>query len=150
MQMLLYLAALTQHKSKNIVPAGVLYMPSSLPIVNVSHDEAQKITNKQMEKFKMDGIILDDSEIVQAMESEANGIFIPAVIENGRLKKSETLMSLSDMGKLLKTVESLVIDMVNTIQSGDMSAIPAKQYTFDVCDVCDYSSVCHKKLLKLK
>lgn len=150
MQMLLYLAALTQHKSKNIVPAGVLYMPSSLPIVNVSHDEAQKITNKQMEKFKMDGIILDDSEIVQAMESEANGIFIPAVIENGRLKKSETLMSLSDMGKLLKTVESLVIDMVNTIQSGDMSAIPAKQYTFEVCDVCDYSSVCHKKLLKLK
>ena len=96
----------------------------------------------------MNGIILDDSEIVQAMESEANGIFIPAVIENGQLKKSEALMSLADMGKLLKEVESLVIDMVSTMQNGDMSANPAKQYNFDVCDVCDYTAVCHKKLLK--
>lgn len=148
MQMLLYLAALTQNKSDNIVPAGVLYMPSSLPIINVGHDETQKITNKQMEKFKMNGVVLDDSEIVQAMENEANGVFIPAVMENGQLKKSEALISLSNMGKLLKKVESLVIDMVRTMQNGDISADPAKQYTFDVCDVCDYAAACHKKLLK--
>lgn len=145
MQMLLYLAAFTQHKDKNLIPAGVLYMPSSLPIVNVGHDEKSTVTNKQMEKFKMNGIVLNDSEIVKAMESEANGIFKPAVMENGQLKKSEALISLSDMGKLLKKVESLVIDMVSTMQHGNMSANPAKQYNFDVCDVCDYASVCRKR-----
>lgn len=147
MQMLIYLAAIRancKNRYGSIIPAGVLYMPASLPIINTVHDNPQNILNQQTEKFRMNGIIINDSDIIYGMEKDAKGIFIPVTMKNGKPNKTDSLMSLSEMGSLLEKTEELVISMVDSINNGDFDANPYPSAAHDVCEFCDYSSICLK------
>ena len=78
------------------------------------------------------------------MEKDAKGIFIPVTMKNGKPNKTDSLMSLSEMGSLLEKTEELVISMVDSINNGDFDANPYPSAAHDVCEFCDYSSICLK------
>lgn len=145
MQMLLYMDAILKNndaKYRNLVPAGILYMPSNQPLVNTDRNEdTDKIKSMQVKKMKMNGLVLDNPVVVNGMEDGAKGIFIPAVIKDGEVSNSESVASLALFGALLKKVEKLVINMASCLRDGDIKAEP-KKGEYDACKWCAYKSVC--------
>jgi len=144
LQMLVYLLALEKNpKNKSIVvPCGVLYMPAIRPTVTAEHNvDAIDLNSQKTKKLKMNGLLIDSPEIIEAMEKDAKGIFIPAKIKNSQVQKSESLVSTELMGKILKKIESLIIEMAENLKSGLIPAKPAKGL-YDACEFCDYKEAC--------
>ena len=88
--MLLYLFTLCDKKNdryENAVPAAVMYMPAD-PKAPAVDEQSPSIAVKKA--YRMDGLVIDDAEVVAAMERTGEGVFIPvAVDKNGELKKSD-------------------------------------------------------------
>lgn len=148
MQMLIYLFAVWKsgfRKYRNIKPAGVLYMPVKAPYAKIERGEDEKsIAEKKQKDARMQGMVLDDSRIIYAMDSRADGKIIPASI-NKSGEPSGMIISLKQMGILMNRVEKILADMAVSLHDGKIGVNPARattgQYS-DVCEYCDYKEVC--------
>lgn len=153
-QMLLYLYAIkkngTEYYSENgkynIVTAGVLYMPST------PHSKTGKMNSKAEEEsqikdrkrnFKMNGILIKDKDILNAMENGIQGLFIPAKVKSdGEFQaNSDSLVELEKFGKIFSMIDKKVMSMAQSIYNGEIDCVPAKGKE-DACKYCDYKSVC--------
>ena len=158
-QMLFYLAAI---KSKGgelladsktpLVPAGILYMPSKAAMTSGGHySEEQKnaAVNEQKSKFKMNGLLINDTEILDAMEKDIQGIFIPAKRKSakgadGKAELSDhysSVVSLEEYGKIFEYVNKKIKEMAESLMSGKIERRPVKG-SEDACKSCDYKTVC--------
>ncbi len=150
MQMLIYLFAIWRsgfRDYKNIKPAGILYMPVNAPYAKIDRDEGQEAIAAQKHKAaKMNGMVLDDSRVIYAMDSRAEGELVPALIKKDG-ENSGTLISIKQMSLLMKRVEKILADMAVSLHEGEIPVRPAfAQLTtspyHDVCKYCDYKDVC--------
>lgn len=138
-QMLVYLFALKNHGKErygdDLQVAGVLYMPSD--------PSPQTGENTATGMYTMNGLLLDDPKVLQAMEANGKGIFIPTKIEKGGNWKKASLGSLEEFGKLEKHIDELIVSMAQAIRDGDLEAIPARKGTeHDACKYCEYKGLC--------
>lgn len=147
LQMLIYMAALNRNGEayfgKNITPAGVLYMPAVSPVINVTESEdLKKATSNAESKRKMQGIVLDDIDVVKAMDENLCGDYLPVKLKGDVLVGNvESLATLEQFGALFSQVDAVVSEMAQTLCDGDVSAVPAKG-EYDPCQWCAYKSVC--------
>lgn len=150
MQMLIYLFAIWKNgfrDYKNVKPAGILYMPVNAPFAKIERDEGEDVIASQKQKAaKMNGMILDDSRVIYAMDSRTSGDIIPAAIKKDG-ENSGTLISLKQMDLLMKRVEKILGEMAVSLHEGKIPVNPAfAQSTtspyHDVCKYCDYKDVC--------
>ncbi len=144
MQMLIYLAALIQNGQYQ--PAGVLYMPASRPIISISRsakpDAVEKEINKQL---RMNGVVVNDTSVICGMEEHAQGIYIPVALKDGVPKSQESLLNADEMQSVLSHIESLIGNMAQNLQQGNVQANPL-QGAYDGCLYCPYFAVCqHEK-----
>ncbi len=136
LQMLLYLYVLVQDKSgffSNPKAGGILYMPAK-------RDEKNK-------SFRMNGLIVDDKEIIEAMEEGKGGKFIPTSKSTNSFADNETFQL------LFGHIEKLLTDMGETIKCGELSPNPIEFKNNTSCTYCDYASICRNSgtnLRKLK
>ncbi len=145
-QMLIYIFSLWQNGGERygkVTPAGVLYLPAKLPVIQAARDaDGEAVEKEQIRALRMNGLLLDDPEIVRAMEHDAAGLFIPArLTARGELAKGASVASLEQFGKLKKRIESLLMKMAETLRQGDIAALPLAGET-DACAWCDYRAVC--------
>ena len=138
-QMLVYLFALKNHGKPrygdDLKVAGVLYMPSD-PSPQSGEDKASGM-------YTMNGLLLDDPRVLEAMEADGEGIFIPTKVNKDGSWKKTSLSSLEEFGKIEKRIDELIIEMAKAIREGDMDAVPARRGTdYDACKYCDYKSLC--------
>lgn len=147
MQMLIYLFSLWENGTArygNVIPAGVLYMPATADaiLVNAGASEADRAT-EEGRKLKMNGIVLDDENVIRGMEEKAGGIFIPVKLKkDGTPDAHSRLISLEEMGKLRNEVEHLVAQMAALLRRGSTRINPTVAGGKDPCDSCDYRAVC--------
>lgn len=147
MQMLIYLSAISKDTtgrfSDEIIPAGVLYVPSVMPVVKAkAGDTEEDILKERNKELKMNGLILRDMDVLQGMERNMGGKFIPAYISSkGELKGVNSLASLDEMNAIFAHIDNLVGEMATELYSGNISARPAK-LKYDACEYCSYKSVC--------
>lgn len=159
MQMLLYLFMLTDYCNKNtkkkFKPAGVLYMPikGKVPIAERVLDFVQI---KQLEfcGFKMNGLLIDDVNVLTAMEEDLKGKFIPAEINKDQtLSKRSSVISEDNFESLEEHIKNIIKFMAEDIFKGNISAIPTEGSRYkDVCSYCDYKFICNlsdDKVLKI-
>ena len=91
----------------------------------------------------MNGLLLDDPRVLEAMEADGEGIFIPTKINKDGSWKKTSLSSLEEFGKIEKRIDELIVEMVKAIRDGDLDAVPARRGTdYDACKYCDYKSLC--------
>ena len=156
LQMLFYLFALWEtgrdpHAGvyKNVLPAGILYMPAVAPEPSLGRDASPEDTEKiLLGEYRANGLLLQDDAVLDAMEqviSGQKGIFIPV----GRKKDGsfsvstlESLVSLEEMGQLMAYAEKLLAQMHDRLLDGKISAVPAENSGFSPCTYCDYRAVC--------
>lgn len=149
LQMLIYLSALTKNEStlskEPLIPAGVLYMPSIVPVINAAFDDSSdKIIAERNKKLKMNGLILQDMDVIEAMERDCAGVYIPISAKGDTVKGTDHLASLEEFGAIFSHIDRLVADMATELSTGRIEAVPA-QGGYDACEYCPYKSVCGHK-----
>ena len=150
-QMLLYILTIWQNggpRYGTVTPAGVLYLPAKLPVLRIDRDADEAAAERERTlAMRMNGLLLDDSAIVQAMEHDAAGLFIPASLDKngnckGKGRNGDGLATLEQFGQLKKRMETLLTAMAQTLRQGDIAALPASGANVDACAYCDYKAVC--------
>lgn len=148
LQMLLYLFTLWQNGGKRfdrVCPAGVLYMPAgSKPVPADRHASEEELAAASGAQLKMSGIVLDDPQVLHAMEADGKGLFIPVKLKkDGTPDSASSLATLQQMGDLKRHVEKLVSDMAKELMEGRIDILPAQvPGGYDLCAFCDYRGVC--------
>lgn len=152
MQMLIYLFAIWRsgfREYKNVKPAGILYMPVNAPFAKVEREADEKtVADTKQKSAKMKGMVLDDSRVVYSMDNRTSGDIIPAKLNKDGVC-SGSVISLKQMGLLMKRVEKILAEMATELHNGVIHVQPAKSEKttspyYDVCKYCDYSDVCGK------
>jgi ATP-dependent helicase/nuclease subunit B len=130
------------------IPAGVLYMPSKTPQyekkAKMSEDEISEEKNKN---FTRTGLFLRDEKILNAMEKNLNGRYIPIKLKEGQsieFKKSTAsgvLASLEQIGKLERYVTASLSNIASELTSGKANIYPFKG-RLDSCTFCEMKRIC--------
>ena len=149
MQMLIYLFAIWENGKNyygdNVTPAGVLYFQAkntkitSDKITRESDSlEAQEYSSSE---HKMDGMILNNLQVFEAMDKNCKGIFLPASFDGKTGSLKGKVISLNSFVRLKDSVNSSIRNMAEQLQSGYISALPVE----DGCKWCSYKDICKRE-----
>lgn len=158
LQMLLYLFTLWKNPteklkrtigSEEILPAGVLYFSARVPDITLkTANDRQIVIELANEQLKRKGILLNDMEILKAMDKDLNGKYIPVKSTSAGIGKAyeKSLLTLDEFDELITTVNNTIIDIGRELKNGNMSAIPLKTNNYDACEYCANKPVCRREM----
>ncbi len=146
MQMLIYLFSICQNgqaRYHSPAPAGVLYLPAKLPTIRVERNaDSSEMQRERLKTMKMNGLLLADSDVLEAMEKENDGVFIPANITNsGALSKTSSVATAEQFTWLEQHIQNVLSQMASRLHQGEIGAVPLSGLT-DSCRYCEYHDIC--------
>ncbi len=145
-QMLVYLFSIQQGGKGELsetIPSGVLYMPAKNSVLKMERDESpEEVAEAQKKSFRMNGLLLDDPAVLNAMEPGLGGFYIPAKMGKGG--PSGSLASLAEFGVIKKHIDSLLIGIANELSEGKIAALPYRKNSSSPCDFCRYKGICRR------
>ncbi len=151
LQMLIYLNTLTKEGGplfgKEIIPAGVLYIPARDAIVSGPPDMREEKIEKEIAKaLRRKGVVLNDPEVLDAMEHLEEGEeyrFLPLKVTRAGEITGEELVSAERMGKLGRHVEKVLTEMAGEMARGSIAADPFwRGPDRNACLYCEYAPAC--------
>ncbi|MBE6764078.1 MAG: hypothetical protein E7553_07010 [Ruminococcaceae bacterium] len=149
LQMLIYMLTLWKNggtRYGEVLPAGLLYMPAMAPMMTAdSKPDNATLEKAHVRGMRMNGLLLDDPEVLRAMEPEVKGLFIPAKLNaDGSLSATSAVAGLAEFGLLGKRVQTILEEMALTLRGGDIDAQPfaASGAISPACAYCPYKAVC--------
>ena len=148
LQMLLYMFALRnsgeEHLGDHPIPVGVQYFPARVRFLSTEgrpdDEEAEK---KRSKEWRREGLLLDDEEILRAMEPENSGKRLNFTVKKDG-SRSGDLASREQMKLLEQYVQHTLGKLVEEIASGDVTPNPYTRGDHGACTWCPYGSICHK------
>lgn len=136
MQMLLYLYALMQSKQyRDCIPAGVLY----LEVRNRIQDGC---------KFSTNGILLEDMDVIDAMDSGNTGEFVPKykIKKDGTpAKNNDSFIKSETFSYIFDHMEELLRRMNRDLLHGKIPVNPRDGKNVDACKYCDFAPICQNE-----
>ena len=148
LQMLLYLFALEadgqSRYGKEIVPAGVMYLPARnvlLPVEAGASDE--EVAKKRADALRRSGLVLDDPALWEAWEKGEDKRYIPVKFSK-RGGSADSLASLEQLGQLSQHLRQTLTDMAGELHRGSIAADPYyRSQQESACLRCDYLEACY-------
>ena len=134
MQMLIYLYALLLSENEEyscLKAGGVLYMPSS--------------TDLEESSLAMNGLILENEELITAMDKEKSGQFIPEYkfTKAGKLTKASSFAGRETFDAIFNHITQMMKKTGAAIKNGEISVSPTDSLSHDACDYCEFYGICH-------
>lgn len=150
LQLMLYLEAAQNGIEKEAVGGGVFYFKIEEPMPDVTQYEKSKIEENALKEaarsFKLDGIMLDDPQVIKSIAGEFTGfsnIFSIKSTKEGISGTSKNkLLSHEEFSQLRKAVDEKLVELCTQLIKGNMEARPKKSKTSTSCDYCDFKGVC--------
>ncbi len=145
-QLLTYLDAIC--KEDNVDPAGVLYFNLIDPVIKSKRDMTEEeIENEIRKKFKMQGLILADVNVVKMMDTKlesGQSNIVPAYIgANGDLSDKKTSgVSRKQFNYLQKYMNVIIKQIAEEILSGNINIHPYYKKKKTPCEYCEYRAIC--------
>ena len=158
MQLLLYLISLWKsdqaafrqrlsgEEDGEILPAGALYTaarPSEKQYAS-PHEAENALADAQKSVYRR-GILLDDPDVLRAMDKEMAGRYIPVKLnKDGSYSAAsvKSLASLEKMGDLVGTLDRVICRIAGEMRGGEVSARPMQSGHVDACKHCEMKTVC--------
>lgn len=150
-QMLTYLDIVVTH-SKALIgqegfPAGVFYFHLHNPMIESNKAMTMEAIEGEIhKKFKMDGLVLKDPDIIRLMDntlkSGSSHIISAGLKTDGTLRANSKAASKEDFHKLRSHVRSLYKKSGNAILSGYVDISPYQFANKTPCQFCVYKPVC--------
>ncbi|MGN1001237.1 MAG: PD-(D/E)XK nuclease family protein [Oscillospiraceae bacterium] len=148
LQMLLYLFALERtgqaRYGHEIVPAGVLYVPARDVLVSAKAGlSTEEILAEKAKARRRSGLVLDNEQVLQAMEHGETPQYIPVSFKGGAYS-GDSLASLERLGELSRHIDGTLRALAGELRSGCIAADPYfRTQTENACRFCDYAGACH-------
>lgn len=153
LQLLVYLDALLtdleEEIKNNTLPAGVLYFKIDDPIVKgTGRETPEEIEKKILKNLKMQGLLLEDVDIIRAMDKEVNGysdILPVALSSKGEFYKNVmgSLATKEEFDILRAYVKKTIVNLCEEMLEGNISIKPYKRKDNSTpCGFCEYSPIC--------
>ncbi len=133
LQMLIYLYVLCTVDGSpylNMEPSGILYMPSNRGTETASKSNA----------LMMNGMILNDSEVITAMDNEGKGRFI--FKKPTKERKNNPTITAEDFKTIFAFLEKQIKSTAFNIRRGIFDLKPCDGRNDSACKYCDFKSVC--------
>lgn len=147
LQMLLYLFTLQKNGrslyDREAVPAGVLYVPARDDILSAPSDMTdEELAEKRAAGLRRSGLILDDPEILRAMEGGDSPRRLPVKWKDGA-PSGEALASAERLGLLSRHIDDTLFALAEGLRRGDIAANPYYKGPQDhACQYCEYAAAC--------
>jgi ATP-dependent helicase/nuclease subunit B len=148
LQMLIYLFAVCKNGDKRyqkeIKPAGVLYLHVHEPVVALDKTATEEQVEKEVQKaLKMNGLILNDTEIINAMEHDISkeAKFIPVTLSKSG-EWGAYAISDKQFANLNSHIEKMIQKMGSQLYGGDIAINPYIRGGKTPCTYCDYKAAC--------
>lgn len=140
LQLAIYLTTVCE--GGNYRPAGMLYFKIDDPVIERSSASDEEALEKEiMKKLKMDGLVLEDDEILSAMDSmyAAGSDVVPVKrTKDGLFTEASKVATEGEFAAISKHAKSTVKKLCNEILSGRSDISPTKS----ACRYCEMKAVC--------
>ncbi len=152
-QMVLYLMALEKNGKKyygEIIPSGVLYLPSRIGLKNYLGDrnpDDTTIENQKRKSGKLSGMILDSPVVFNGMGVDTYPDYFPASF-NAKGGAKGNYYSLPQFHSLSRLIDDKIVSMGNALHNGEIPAMPigeSDKKDGKMCEYCSYRSVCARE-----
>lgn len=131
-----------------ILPAGILYTGARIKDATCdSPEEARTFVGHLGSAVSRSGLLLDDPDILRAMDRELAGRYIPVTLDpkSGEIDKGsqKSLASLERMGELVGEIGDVITRIAGDMRSGNASPCPREGGKKNrACEYCDMRAVC--------
>ena len=126
--------------------AGVLYLPAREAVISGSRDMDANARMHLMDKeLVRRGLILDDEDVLEAMEHKESGIrFLPLKVSSRTGKISgDALVSAEKLGRLKSHTQKILKDICREIAVGNIDADPFwRGPSKNACQYCEFFRAC--------
>jgi ATP-dependent helicase/nuclease subunit B len=147
MQMLIYLFSIVYNQTplQNAKIGGILYMPAGGVKEKAERGEEKSKTEQEQAAYKMNGLLIQDPEIIRCMEPDGKGIYIPAKLKTGTSeldRRAGTYLTDSGFRSLYRYVMNTLKQTAQHIYHGDIDANPLITQKRNSCQYCGYQDIC--------
>lgn len=157
LQMFLYLKAICDTKNDKfrddigvgkdgkLIPAGVIYVKTDVSDTTIDTPSEEEALLAFEKKQSRKGMLLDDGVSIGAMNAD----FIPVRYnkDGSPDKKSQkNLYTLDTWNELMGKVENAVCRIADSMEKGDIKAIPKQNGKNSPCDYCPYKAICRASI----
>ncbi len=130
-----------------ILPAGLMYYSARPPKPSDKVDspipDADDIMRKAVEDIDKSGLLLNDVEVISAMERSKRGKFVPVKFDkDGILKIDENIIDREGFDNLLKKITDKISSIGEEIVSGKAFALPMVNGQESPCKYCGAKKIC--------
>lgn len=152
-QMVLYLMALEKNGKKyygDIIPSGVLYLPSRIGLKNYlgeRNPDEVAIEKQKRKSGKLSGMILDSPVVFNGMGVDTYPDYFPASFAAKGGAKGN-YYSLPQFHTLSRLIDDKIISMGNALHNGEIPAMPlgeSDKKDGKMCEYCSYRSACARE-----
>ena len=157
LQMFLYLKALLESENEafkaglgvgesgRLMPAGVIYVKTSVGDVRVDTPDDAAAEQAVKSAQRREGMLLDDEEIISAMNLKYTPLYSAKTPDKIPDAKRKYLYSEEGWEQIMQTVEGSVAGVADGIRSGEMPATPKWQKDGkSSCEYCEFKPICRK------
>ena len=148
LQMLIYLFALTREAARfygrSLEPAGVLYFPARYDVeVTKGRVEPEEAEKQRRKKLRRKGLLLDDEEILQAMEPGSDPVYLPYKVSKKTGERSGDLADERQLDLVEGHVRHTLGALADSLWSGTIAPDPYwRGEEHNACRWCPYREVC--------
>ena len=146
LQMLLYLFSATEKGAVfgDCEPAGVLYTPIQIGEFDAEESRQNSFNQSLVDsKLRTQGLLIDDMDVVEAMEKDVCGRFIPAKLTaKGTFDSRSSVMPSDNMQKLRELVYNSLTEAAESMLAGEIEAVPLMRGKRKPCTYCGYADIC--------
>ena len=150
-QMLIYLFSLCAESSRlggdnAPLPAGVVYLSSNIPYVELEdYTDSDEILSNAAKGFERSGLLLDDRDILEAMNDDFSSDFLAGIKKNKKEQISgNALTSADDFTRLRKEIEQIIVSIAEEMKTGKADAEPLIHNKRSPCEWCEMKPVCRR------
>lgn len=133
-------------ENDRLLPAAFLYFSArmpDLPKVDSPLPDEVEIEENLSASVARSGLIVNDPDVIAAMEHGVGGKFIPVKYDKkGCLKKSGSLIDAAELDELMTAIADKISSVGEQIASGEASATPLCTGDLDPCKYCEARKLC--------
>lgn len=133
-----------------VIPVGALYFPLSEPLVKLEGPvDEQDLQAALLAKYKTNGIVLADTDVIDLMESELSGrseLLPVGIKKDGGFYSDSSAYSAQDCQVMLLYVKDHIRHQAEAILKGGVDIQPYRKVRSRPCTYCPYLPVCRFEL----